>query len=709
MMAGEYEKLQVLGSGTFGTAWLANIKSSRKKCVLKEIKVSDMTKKGIDQAIIEVTVLARCRHENIIRYLGAFIDDGCLFIAMEYAESGDLSKKIDDQKGTHFKEDLILTWFVQINMALAYIHSQNILHRDLKPQNIFVTKGDVLKLGDFGIARLLNDKSDFAMTVIGTPYYLSPEICQNQPYNHKSDIWALGCILYELCCLRVPFRAADFTSQVMTILSGSFEPIPRHYGPLLEDLVSVLLRTHADSRPTAEQILSIPAIQIYVLQYTQNLQRLIMERKYQVSTPNPSEASRKIPVEKNEDIEKKRPNESPAEINNNDSDAVDNEQLKEVADKNKVQLDKNQNIIDTDANGSHNKTMADEEELKACCTPVCQKNYNTSTDTTPENCSDSATCYCVTNPKKIRLMTISPHMKDIVKKQRAAFSCEPGMKLNVGNQDPGPPPVMTLFPKPKVPQVKAQQAQKVTQTNPASMAHELMARKNLIRSKSLSGISANIRSKSIQDQNSRNRSNMKITGSVEDLRNISNDKSWKRTNNDTPVPRRRDSRERMHIISNMNINKNPLNPLSGNQNDSGCSDEVFSPGQSEGDSSQPTTRSSESSDIDSTTFRVPLDRPRLSVPDIDRRHECQLNDENNRVLYQALLQGMKSSSAALSTLNTYLQRKLGVEHFQQLYTTLQEATKTKIDYDALKLRMKKSALYLPLFVEILRMENKPVN
>ncbi|KAK6190468.1 hypothetical protein SNE40_002330 [Patella caerulea] len=87
-MAGEYEKLEVLGSGTFGTAWLANMKSSRKKCVLKEIKVSDMTKKGIDQAIIEVTVLARCRHENIIRYLGAFIDGGCLFIAMEYAESG---------------------------------------------------------------------------------------------------------------------------------------------------------------------------------------------------------------------------------------------------------------------------------------------------------------------------------------------------------------------------------------------------------------------------------------------------------------------------------------------------------------------------------------------------------------------------------------------------------------------------------------------
>ncbi|ESO95840.1 hypothetical protein LOTGIDRAFT_227195 [Lottia gigantea] len=300
-MAGDYDKLHVLGSGTYGKAWLAIVKSSQRQCVLKEIKVSDMTKKEIDQTITEVTVLARCKHENIIRYSGAYVDGGSLFIAMEYAESGDIGKKILDQRGIHFPESMILSWFVQINMALCYIHSHHILHRDLKPQNIFLTNENTIKLGDFGIARVLRDKHDLAMTVIGTPYYLSPEICQKQPYNHKSDMWALGCVLYELCCLRVPFSAPDFTSLVMIILSGSFDPIPRHYGPLLEDLVGVLLRTQPDSRPTSEQILCIPAMQPYVLEYTTNLNRAIYEKKRRLASPN-IEAMNAAKKEKLEDV-----------------------------------------------------------------------------------------------------------------------------------------------------------------------------------------------------------------------------------------------------------------------------------------------------------------------------------------------------------------------------------------------------------------------
>lgn len=106
--------------------------------------------------------------------------------------------KIARQKelGTLFSEQQIVTWLVQMALAMNYVHDKKILHRDLKTQNIFLTsKGDI-KIGDFGIARVLQHTYDCANTAIGTPYYLSPEICQEKPYNQKSDIWSLGCIFY---------------------------------------------------------------------------------------------------------------------------------------------------------------------------------------------------------------------------------------------------------------------------------------------------------------------------------------------------------------------------------------------------------------------------------------------------------------------------------------------------------------------------------
>lgn len=169
----------------------------------------------------------------------------------------------------HFPETQILEWFTQLCFALKCIHGQNILHRDLKTQNIFLGKDDVIKLGDFGIARMLNSTLDHAQTTVGTPYYLSPEICQKKPYNHKSDMWSLGCVLYELVTLKHAFNANNFSSLVIKILQGQYPPVPRHYGPLLEDLVSVLLQKNPDDRPSAKQLLYVPAMQPYVKKFLQ--------------------------------------------------------------------------------------------------------------------------------------------------------------------------------------------------------------------------------------------------------------------------------------------------------------------------------------------------------------------------------------------------------------------------------------------------------
>ena len=139
---------------------------------------------------------------------------------MEYCEEGDLAFHVKRklQKKEYFSEKLILNWFLQVALALSYVHEKKILHRDVKTSNIFLTSNGTVKLGDFGISKLLENTTDAACTVVGTPYYmrfklkqfllnlfcfLSPEVCENKPYSYKSDNWALGCVLYELCTLKV--------------------------------------------------------------------------------------------------------------------------------------------------------------------------------------------------------------------------------------------------------------------------------------------------------------------------------------------------------------------------------------------------------------------------------------------------------------------------------------------------------------------------
>ncbi|XP_033713413.1 serine/threonine-protein kinase Nek1 isoform X7 [Tursiops truncatus] len=174
---------------------------------------------------------------------------------MDYCEGGDLFKRINAQKGILFQEDQILDWFVQICLALKHVHDRKILHRDIKSQNIFLTKDGTIQLGDFGIARVLNSTVELVRTCIGTPYYLSPEICENKPYNNKSDIWALGCVLYEMCTLKHAFEAGNMKNLVLKIISGSFPPVSLHYSYDLRSLLSQLFKRNPRDRPSVNSIL----------------------------------------------------------------------------------------------------------------------------------------------------------------------------------------------------------------------------------------------------------------------------------------------------------------------------------------------------------------------------------------------------------------------------------------------------------------------
>ncbi|NXO55282.1 NEK1 kinase, partial [Aramus guarauna] len=251
----KYIKVRKIGEGSFGKAILVKAKENGQQYVIKEINISKMSNKEREESRREVAVLANMKHPNIVLYRESFEENGCLYIVMDYCEGGDLFKKINAQKGVLFSEDQILDWFVQICLALKHIHDRKILHRDIKSQNIFLTKDGTIQLGDFGIARVLNSTAELARTCIGTPYYLSPEICQNKPYNNKSDIWALGCVLYEMCTLKHAFEAGNMKNLVLKIISGPFPPVSMHYSYDLRNLLSQLFKRNPRNRPSVNSIL----------------------------------------------------------------------------------------------------------------------------------------------------------------------------------------------------------------------------------------------------------------------------------------------------------------------------------------------------------------------------------------------------------------------------------------------------------------------
>ena len=202
-----------------------------------------MPPRQLEHAKQEVMLLSQLAHPCIVEYRDSFIQDNNLNIVMEYCEKGDLGSLIKRtrERKQHLEEGQILDWFTQLASAVDYIHKRRVLHRDLKSQNVFLTGDDTVRLGDFGIARVLEHTFEQANTVIGTPYTMSPEVCANQPYSTKSDMWALGCVLYEMAALKHAFASNNLLAVVHAIANTPHAPIPAQYSPTLRSLVDTLL------------------------------------------------------------------------------------------------------------------------------------------------------------------------------------------------------------------------------------------------------------------------------------------------------------------------------------------------------------------------------------------------------------------------------------------------------------------------------------
>ncbi|KAL6115925.1 nek8 [Pungitius sinensis] len=254
----KYEKIKVVGRGAFGIVHLCRKRSDGAFVILKEIPVEQMSRDERLAAQNECQVLKLLNHPNIIEYYENFLEDKALMIAMEYAPGGTLADYIQKRCNSLLDEDTILHFFVQILLALYHVHNKLILHRDLKTQNILLDKHQmIVKIGDFGISKILVSKSK-AYTVVGTPCYISPELCEGKPYNQKSDIWALGCVLYELASLKRAFEAANLPALVLKIMSGTFAPISDRYSPELRHLILNMLNLDPSKRPQLNEIMALP-------------------------------------------------------------------------------------------------------------------------------------------------------------------------------------------------------------------------------------------------------------------------------------------------------------------------------------------------------------------------------------------------------------------------------------------------------------------
>ncbi|CAM9657275.1 unnamed protein product, partial [Pylaiella littoralis] len=253
----DYEIARPIGKGKFAVVYQAKRKNDGTRVALKKVSVSAIDERSRAKCIREVGLLQSLDHCNIIRYVDFFLEESELVIVLEWAAAGDLKRQVRKalRRGVHFEERIIWGYFSQICGAISYMHQQRVMHRDLKPANIFLTLKGQVKVGDLGLGRLMADGTAEAFSKVGTPLYMSPEVLGGGGYSWKSDVWSLGCVLYELAMLRSPFKCEGLNlySLFQKISNGDYPPLLDYYSDELRALATGMISTSPTDRPSVDE------------------------------------------------------------------------------------------------------------------------------------------------------------------------------------------------------------------------------------------------------------------------------------------------------------------------------------------------------------------------------------------------------------------------------------------------------------------------
>ncbi|KRX09722.1 Protein kinase-like domain [Pseudocohnilembus persalinus] len=274
----DFNFLNKIGEGSYSSVHKVIKKSDGKSYALKKVKLQGLKPKEKENALNEVRILASINHPNIISYKDTFFDEksNSLCLVMEFAEEGDLQRQIDNNIKTrqHLPESKVWKILAHCLRGLQVLHGMKILHRDIKCANIFISKDGNFKLGDLNVSKVA--KRGLVYTQTGTPYYASPEVWRDEPYDFKSDLWSLGCIIYELCALKPPFRAKNMEGLYQRVQRGVFERIPRTYSDELYGVIQLCLKVNPQMRPSCKQLLNNPLVKKNIQQFQNEEQQMEM-------------------------------------------------------------------------------------------------------------------------------------------------------------------------------------------------------------------------------------------------------------------------------------------------------------------------------------------------------------------------------------------------------------------------------------------------
>ena len=258
----DFQIISKLGEGAYSTVFKVKRIIDNQIYALKKVKLLNLSEKEKENSLNEVRILASVKSNFVVSYKEAFFDekDNTLCIVMEFADCGDLYQQIVAHKKTakFFEESDIWRIFIQLVKGLKALHDLKILHRDMKSANVFLFSNGCAKLGDLNVSKVARRGLGYTQT--GTPYYASPEVWKDKPYDHKSDVWSLGCVLYEMITLRPPFRAKDMEGLFNKVCKGQFSRIPDRFSDDLFKIVQYLLQVNSIQRPSCEQILQHPIV-----------------------------------------------------------------------------------------------------------------------------------------------------------------------------------------------------------------------------------------------------------------------------------------------------------------------------------------------------------------------------------------------------------------------------------------------------------------